>query len=453
MSRADVLVLGGGLAGLSAAVALADAGVRVEVLETRRKLGGRATSFTDPRTGEVLDNCQHVAMGCCTNYLDLCARLGVLDLMRWTDTLTFIEAGGRRSVIRPGALPAPGHAAWSFLRAPMLSAGEKAQVARALLGMMAARPGEHEGETFGAWLDRRGQGPRVRARFWEPVVVSACNLSIERVAASVALHVFREGFLLGPEAMRVAVSAVPLVELYDPAEEAIVRAGGRVRLGAGVERFGADWAQTSAGERVEAGRVVCALPFERAAACVDDAARDARFEGMARLGHSPILGVHLEFDRPVLDAPHAVLVERPTQWLFRKDEDGRRVHAVISAADEWLGLGEEQIGARVLEDVRACLPGAREAGLVRVRSVKEKRATFAATPASERDRPEAGAGAGGAVLAGDYVRTGWPATMEGAVRSGRLAAAAVLGRGPEALLTPPLRGGWLATALGVTPGR
>ena len=449
--RPDVRILGGGLAGLAAALRLAEAGARAEVIETRKNLGGRATSFVDPRTGETLDNCQHVAMGCCTNYLDFCDALGATDLMQWTTCLNFIEAGGRRSTIRPGPLPAPLHVADSFALAPMLTLAEKSAVARAMLAITLADPDAHARETFADWLAEHDQPARVLARFWDPVVVSACNLSLARVAASVALHVFREGFLLGTRAMAVAVSAVPLVRLYDPAEEALRAAGGSLRLGAGVARFGTDYAELSDGTRITAGAVLCALPFERALTAVDEDARDERFQAIAHLEHSPILGVHLEFDRPVLDVPHAVLVERPTQWLFRKDDAGTRVHAVISAADDWVNLREDQIADRVLADIHACLPSSAAAELVRIRSVKEKRATFAATPASEVHRPDAGGSPGRVYLAGDYTRTGWPATMEGAVRSGRLAAAAILGQRTTDALTPPMQPGLLAAALGIAP--
>jgi zeta-carotene desaturase len=225
----------------------------------------------------------------------------------------------------------------------------------------------------------------------------------------------------------IGLSRVPLIELYDPAERAIAEAGGSIELGAGVSRVGVDSVETSAGERLEAGRVVCAIPFERALKIVDPEvqATDARFASMRRLSHSPILGVHLVFDRPVMSTPHAVLVGRETHWLFRKDEAGAHVHAVISAADAWMGLSEQQITDRVRADIVACIPEARDATIVSSRPVKEKRATYVASPEGEDARP-ATTGESALILAGDYVRSGWPATMEGAVRSGYLASEAAL---------------------------
>ncbi|MGP1310978.1 MAG: hydroxysqualene dehydroxylase HpnE, partial [Phycisphaerales bacterium] len=379
MTRPDAVIVGGGLAGLSAALRLSEEGARVLVLETRKRLGGRATSFTDPRTGDTLDNCQHVAMGCCANYLAFCERLGVADKLRWTDTLHFIEAGGRESVIRPGVLPAPAHASGSFLRASFLTRAEKRAVARGMLAALRADRSAWIDRTFSQWLERSTQPAGAVDKFWSPVVVSACNLAVDRVSAASALHVLQEGFLTSERGGRVAVSAVPLVELYDPAERAIVRAGGEIRLGAGVSCVDERAVFLASGERIEAGHVILAVPPERAASLASEslAARDPRLAALADVGHSPILGVHITLDRVVMEQPHAVLVGRGTQWLFNKGEDasgGQRVHAVISAADEWIPHGEAAIVERVLGDVRACFPSARDANVLHARAVKEKRA-------------------------------------------------------------------------------
>jgi zeta-carotene desaturase len=454
------LVAGGGIAGLSCALRLAEAGVRVTLLETRKKLGGRATSFKDVRSDRWLDNCQHVVLGCCTNYLDLLARLGVVDAIAWESRQWWAEEGGRLSVIRRGPLPAPAHFTGSMLRAGFLSVGEKLHIARACAAILRADRREWTARTFADFLRAHGQPDRAVRRFWAPVVVSACNLDVDRVAASSALHVFQEGFLAAPAAADIGVPSVPLLHLYDAAERLIAAAGGRVELGAGVERLDARSATTTDGQRFEADAVVCALPVERVTRAVPPEARagDARFERLDDFTHSPILGVHLTFDRPALPAdgrtgapiPHAVLVDRPTQWVFRKDDHGRQLHAVVSAADAWLPLTEAQVGERVLADLHACLPASRDAKLLEVRAVKEKLATFAPTPGVEALRPGP-VGPSGIVLAGDYTHTGWPATMEGATRSGYAAAAAVLGRPASELLVPGLRVAPLARALGLHP--
>ncbi len=436
----SVLIVGGGIAGIAAALRLSEAGLPTTLLETRKKLGGRATSFTDPRSGETLDNCQHVAMGCCTAYLDLLSRLGVLDQLEWTRDQYWIETGGRTSVVRPSPLPAPAHFAPAILAARFLSLAEKAALAWGGHCIARARRADWTTRTFGQFLTSARQPRRLIDRFWAPVVISACNLPCDAVCAASALQVFQEGFFGSPRAAEIGVSRVPLLSLYDRAEQVISAAGGRLRLGCGVERLDASSVLTTAGERLSADAVICALTPERAAEVIDAAlfAADPRLPGLARFTFSPILGVHLTFDRPVLSSPHAVLVDGATQWLFRKDADGRKLHAVISAADDWMDLSEAAIGERVLADIRAHLPAARAAQLLSVRSVKEKRATFAATPEVERLRPAAigPAGLRGVILAGDYTATGWPATMEGAARSGYAAAAAILG--VPSLLPPEL---------------
>lgn len=442
----DVIVVGGGLAGIACALRLADGGARVRVLETRKKLGGRATSFEDVRTGLVIDNCQHVAMGCCTNYLALCERLGVLGRFEWHDTTWWYEAGGRVSELRPGFLPEPAHMTSSFARAKFLTTGEKIAIAKAMSAIVFSSRAKHANETFGQWLARVGQPDGAITKFWEPVIVSACNLPCERVSAEVALHVFQEGFLANRKAPTIGLSTVPLLELYDPAEEAIRASGGTIELGASVATISTDHVITREGERHYAGHVVCAVPFERALTTVETAIQqtDARFATVRELQHSPILGVHIEFDRPVLETAHGVLVGRGTHWVFRKDEEGRRVHAVISAAEEWMELSESEITDRVCRDLDACLPLAEGANLISARPVKEKRATYAATPEGEAARPTT-TGPSGLILAGDYVRSGWPATMEGAVRSGWLASEAVLtGSATGGTLVKPLKPGGMA---------
>lgn len=451
ISEGRVIIIGGGIAGIAAALRLSERAVAVTLLETRTKLGGRATSFIDVRTGQVIDNCQHIAMGCCTNYLDLCERLGALHHMRWTDHTTWVEAGGRTSVIGRSALPAPAHFLPGFLGARFLSSTEKIALASAFGAMLRDDRDRHRGIAFGTWLARHDQPPSTISKFWSPVVVSACNLDVDRVCAATALHVFQDGFLAHPDAASIAVAGVPLVALYDSAHRAIADTGGSIRLGCPVERVWAGRVLLSSGETLRADRVVLAVPPERARRMVapEVAASDPRFAPLETVRHSPILGVHLLFDRPVLPHPHAVLVERPTQWLFRKDDSGRKVHAVISGADDWTQLDEAEITRRVTADIHACFPDSRRATLVSSRPVKEKLATFAPTPEIERLRPTTD-GPSGLVLAGDFVQTGWPATMEGAARSGNMAAASVLGKPLESMIVPGLRQSLIPRILAAT---
>jgi zeta-carotene desaturase len=247
----------------------------------------------------------------------------------------------------------------------------------------------------------------------------------------------------------VGVPRVPLSRLYGPAAGVIERAGGRVRLGEGVEAVGPDRVRLRGGEEERFGRVVLAVPFERAAGLLEAGnAADGRVGAMNGLRHSPIVGVHLVFDRGVLETGHGVLLGDGAPWVFRKDASGRRVHAVISAADDWVGLSEAAIVERVVGVMRACLAGMDGSErVVHARVVKEKRATFVPNTEAEACRVEAG-GESGVVLAGCYTATGWPSTMEGAVRSGLRAAEVVLGRAAGSLVRPALRAGAVGRAVG-----
>ncbi len=459
MNSADVIVVGGGIAGIACALRLATGQLRVILLETRRKLGGRATSFIDVRSGEVLDNCQHVTLGCCTNYLDLLTLLGVADRITWSREQYWLQPGGHLSVVAPGLLPAPLHFAGSVASAGFLSLAQKHALGHAMRRILRADRADWATRTFDQFLREAGQDDAAIRSFWSPVVVSACNLGVNRVSAGVALQVFQEGFLANRHAADIGVSSVPLLRLYDRAEEVLTRAGGKVVLGFSATHVDARRVEGVLGTQrvaLHADRVVCALPPERAVEVIGEDLRrtDTRIDPLSRIVHSPILGVHLFMDRPVLRLPHAVLVPDgdygQTHWLFRKDAEGRAIHAVISAADEWLNLDEERIGERVMRDLRAYVPAAREAVPLRIRAVKERRATFAATPEGESLRPGViGEDPEGLVLAGDYTRTGWPATMEGATRSGYMAAAAVLGLVPATLLVPDMPTAPVARALGL----
>lgn len=434
-----VAVLGGGVAGLAAAVALHQAGRQVILIEARNRLGGRATSFTDPATGERIDNCQHVVLGCCTNLLDFYRRLGVVEKIGWHDHMYFASEGGRIDVLKPSILPAPLHLAPSLMRFHAYSSGEKWALARCMRAIASVDRRPLINITFREWLAQHAQPERLIRRFWDVVIVSACNLPCDCVAAEPALQVFQQGFLAHRDAWRLGVPRCPLVELYDSA----VRFIDDLRLGTRVVRIEGESCIERAvlddGSTIEADAYVLAMPFEHICGVVNEAMmrRDVRLAQPAALAHSPILGVHLRFDRPLSDLPHAVLLDADVQWVFFKDR-GRTAHAVISAADAWMALSAEEIIARVRADLAARFPEAAElsGNALRARHVvKEKRATFAAIPGAEAHRPPTCGPIENLFLAGDYCATGWPATMEGAARSGYAAAGAILGRN---LLVPDL---------------
>jgi hydroxysqualene dehydroxylase len=229
-----IAIVGGGLAGIAAAVRLADAGMLPIVIETRRKLGGRATSFIDPRNGEVLDNCQHVLLGCCTNLIDLYDRLGVLDQIEWHRELFWTAGNGVIDRLRAGWLPAPAHLGGALLGMRLFSLADKRQIARAMWRMI--RLGERgrwewSGRTFAQFLRDAGQGDALMRRFWNVIIVSACNLDVDHVGAAFAMQVFQQGFMANRWSYVMGVPRVPLWNLYEPVTRRIEEAGGEIRLG------------------------------------------------------------------------------------------------------------------------------------------------------------------------------------------------------------------------------
>ncbi len=459
MPSKSVLILGGGVAGISAAVALSDRGFRVEIVEKRPLLGGRASSYIDPATGERLDECQHGTMRCCTNLSDLLTRLGVQDQIRYHDTLQFLDGDGKRSVIQGSVLPAPLHTAPSFLRFRSLGLRDKIGIARGMLAMLRARPDpKHDTITVEEWFKQTGQTERAVRRFWGPILVSACNETNDRIAYSHALKIFRDGFLLHPTAFHFGVPRVPLGSLYtEPTLAYLAKRGGGVRLRTIVESL--DFATEGAprvtgvslrdGSRLEADYYVSALQFDLLLKLLPEAvtANVPYWQNLHGLELSPICGVHLWFDRP-LDCPAALAVlDRETEWIFHKNRNfdqpegtGSYLSIVISASHRLVGLPKEEILARVLADVHACLPDSREATLLRSQVVRWPKATLSPKPGADALRPDQRSPIANLLVAGEWTRTGWPSTMEGAARSGYLAAEAILaaeGR-PETLLAPDL---------------
>ena len=262
----DVAVVGGGLAGLSAACALAESGYRVHLIERRPYVGGRASSYEHPGTGEVVDNCQHVLLGCCTNLIAFYKQLGVADQIRWFDRITFIEPGGRQSLLHPGSLPAPLHNAMAFLRSSALSLADKVAISRGMMSFLQGVPADG-GENFASWLARHGQTRRAIHRFWNPVLVSALNEDLDRVSVHYAAMVFRTSFIQSAQAGWMGVPTIPLSELYSHAVSFIQSHGGQVSLRKSVDSFAYDehtrrWRLGFEGGNVEADAVVLAVPFE-----------------------------------------------------------------------------------------------------------------------------------------------------------------------------------------------
>ncbi len=434
----SAIVVGGGLAGIAAAVKLADAGLAVTLVETRPRLGGRATSFDDPATGQTLDNCQHVLLGCCTNLMHLYRRLGVSDLIHWHRRVFFADAKGNLDTLEADDLPAPLHMTRGLLAFKSLAWSDKLAIARGMAAMMRLsrkRQEELDRVSFEDWLVAHGQPRRTIDRFWALIAVSAINELPRRMAAWHAIQVFREGFLAHQDAYVMGLSSVPLVRLYDAAETVLSASAGKAVLGCGAQKFEFDGRRvthlrTTRDEVITGDHFVGAVPFDRLAKLCDPSLRgaDERLQRLDEFEVSPIIGIHLQLERddgqPVMDLPHLVLMDSPLQWVFNKGRG--HLHGVISAAHEFVEQPAEQLTALALREIRRHIPSARRATLTHSRVVKEKRATFSAAPGSAALRPGPRGAVRNLYLAGDWCASGWPATMEGAVRSGYLAAHALL---------------------------
>jgi zeta-carotene desaturase len=417
----SVTVVGGGLAGLAATAALADAGYEVNLFESKPYLGGRATSYAVPSaigTTELIDNCQHILLRCCVNLIDFYRRLGVSDEIEFHRKFYFVEPGGRISVFQAGRLPRPLHFTEAFLDLKFLSLREKIALGKGLLSLMrdARRRRDLESITMKSWLEEKHQPPHVVERFWRQVLVSAINEELDVMAASHAFQVFSLGFLGTSTSYEMGVPRVSLGELY--ATGRWTRwPNVRIRLRSTVEEVRGPCIRVN-GEVVRSDFCVLAVPWGRISGLCHDGREASAIES------SPIAGIHLWFDRSITDLPHATLLERNLQWMFNKG-GGRHIQLVVSACRPLLDKSRQEIVELALRELCEYFPVAAQATLLKSHIVKEIHATFSARPGLLDRRPGTCTEDPRVFLAGDWTRSGWPSTMEGAVRSGYLAAEAV----------------------------
>ena len=456
-SQPTVAIAGGGLAGLATACALSDAGFRVTLFEKRPFLGGRASSYEHPGTGEVVDNCQHVLFRVCTNLIEFYHRIGVIDQIRWFDQMNFIEPGGRISVMKSSFLPAPLHTAPSFFNFSFLSVADKLSIARALVPLTLTQQRD-TGQSFQHWLDRHGQTEHAVARFWRPILVSALSEELERISISAAAQVVRES-MKSPAARQMGVPTVPLTDLYNAAGDYVRARGGVLHFRRPVEGFASESSQvrvrlSDAEEPFDF--LVVALPFDALDRVLPDAAESTPLrEQLSHFENSPITGIHMWFDRQISDLDHAVLLDRTVQWMFHKSRlqpirtqatngagsgaaGGSYIELVVSSSKTLIDKSRAEIVDLALSEVREFFPASREANLVKATVIKEVNATYSPRPGIDAYRPGPVTPWPRVFLAGDWTATGWPATMEGAVRSGYLAAEALArGAGHEAQFLSP----------------
>jgi squalene-associated FAD-dependent desaturase len=426
-SSPSVAIIGGGLAGLASAAVLGSADYNVALYEARPFLGGRATSYQlnsgDEGDATTIDNCQHVLLRCCTNLLDFYRRLGVADRVEFHREFYWIEPGGRTSVMKRGRLPAPLHFTESFAKLRFLSLSDKFSVASGLLSVRYEYGTRKDLAriTMMDWLREKKQSTGAIERFWRQVLVSAINEDLETMAAVHGLQVFYLGFLANPIAYEMGIPRVPLGELYSekswseyPKVKIVERATAQ---GVTVEN-GRVKAVTVSDKPVTADAFIFAVPFERLTALLPSVEVN-----LTPFRHSTITGIHLWFDRKITDLPHATLLDRTVQWMFNKGE-GRYIQLVVSASRGLTGMSRNDVIDLAVRELQDFFPAVRQAKVERAHVVKEVRATFSATPELEGIRPVNKTSIPNLFLTGDWTRSGWPSTMEGAVRSGYLAAEA-----------------------------
>ncbi|HUE15294.1 MAG TPA: hydroxysqualene dehydroxylase HpnE [Planctomycetaceae bacterium] len=468
------VIVGGGLAGLAAAVALAQRGIGVTVLESRPRLGGRASSFVDKASGTQIDNCQHVSLGCCTNFQHFCRTVGLADLFRTESELFFIGPDNLVNPLSASALPAPFHCLGSFARLSYLTYRDLVRIGFGLRRLAAVRGGDSL--ALFDWLCNHRQTDAAIDCFWSPVLVSALSETLDRIDVASARKVFVDAFLANREGWRVQIPTVPLDVLYGERLVSWLGArGAAVRLQAGVERVVVEngravGALLRTGETVTADHVIIAVPHWIVLDLLPDECRtDCQLTKIGELESAPISSVHLWFDRPILFAksrrrgqagsddcerelPHAVLVGRLSQWIFNRSqlqtprhgaisgesagepgrptsrslESSHSYQVVISASRGLAANSQQETISKVVEELGEIFPPCRDAALLHSRLVTEHRAVFSVRPGAAECRPVQQTPLANLQLAGDWTRTGWPATMEGAVRSGYLAAENVL---------------------------
>ncbi|MGA8430306.1 MAG: hydroxysqualene dehydroxylase HpnE [Candidatus Sulfotelmatobacter sp.] len=465
-TQPTVAIAGGGLAGLAAACALADSGFRVTVFEKRPFLGGRASSYEHPGTGEVIDNCQHVLFRSCTNLIEFYQRIGVAQHIRWYDTMTFVEPGGRSTMMKSSPFPAPLHTAPSFLRFPFLIAADKLAIARAMIPLTLTEQ-KDDGRSFQQWLDQHGQTQGAIENFWKPILISALSEDLDRVSISSAAQVVRVS-MQSPAARHMGVPTIPLTELYNAAGDYIRARGGELHFRRSVENFQPETNSVkiqSAGTQESFDYAILALPFDALDRILPNEPESASLgEVIIHFETSPITGIHLWFDRQISDLDHAVLLNRTIQWMFHKSRLQQRgratlegrisvdesngalapeasyIELVVSSSKSLIEKSRSEIVDLALAEVREFFPAAREATLVKSAVVKEVHATYSPRPGIDAHRPAAPTAWPRVFLAGDWTATGWPATMEGAVRSGYLAAQSLTraANRPAKFLSPDL---------------
>jgi squalene-associated FAD-dependent desaturase len=470
--RPRIAIIGGGLAGLSAAHSLAIApktfGLRPEItlFESRRTTGGRAGSFIDPKTGQCVDYCQHVAMGCCTNLIDLIDQCGLSD--QWTRhrQLSFHHPAFPASPFKPSRwLPPPLHLLPTLGKLAYLSARQRREIRSGTVRLMRVRSESLRNVTAQTWLAAAGQSPATIRDYWDVVIVSALGETSQAVSMAAARHVFVDGFLAARGASDVLIPRRPLSELFgNQFPTAITNLGVTLRTQTAIRSidYDADRSGTpglivhTVNTQQTFDHVIVAVPWHQVAKVVSESlsfAAGIRPGQWATVPTSPISGVHLWFDIPITAAPHAVMVGTMSQWLFprptEKSDAGHYYQVVISASRQVRKMSNQEVTDRIVEELGIAFPKTRAAKVLASRVVTDPQAVFSIRPEVDAIRPASSTALPCLHLAGDFVQTGWPATMEGAIISGRQAANSCLTamRQPTVSIRDGLHKNWLTRQL------
>lgn len=443
---------------MSAACALADAGFSVQLIERRGYLGGRASSYRHPGVNEVIDNCQHALIGAYTNLIGFYQRIGVAGKIHWSPEITMIEPGGRRSVLGPSPLPAPLHGLPRLLAAHAFSLADKISLMRAFTAILLGQ-GNDPNESLADWLRRHGQSKGAMERFWRLVIASALNSDLDQIGVAYASMVIRGLFMDSAAAGAMGASTVPLSELYSGVPHFLAQRGGALLLNANLESIAWDaatrqWSLGTGAGPVSAEYVLLALPFEAVQKLLPSMPATPGAAVLAQQleqhTHWPICSVHLWFDRPITELESAVLLDREIHWLYNQsllqNRPGNYVELVVSASRSFAALERKAAIDLALGELAEFFPAMRQAKLEKAALIKEVRATFGVPPGIDKFRPDTQSPWPNLFLAGDWIQTGWPSTMESAARSGHLAADAVCAEMGEArrFLVPDLKPkGWM----------
>ena len=452
-SQPRVIVLGGGLAGMAAACHLIDEGWQVTLVEKRPYLGGRVFSFTDRETGQIVDNGQHVFLGCCDYYMDFLKKIGTLNrtYLQERTSVEVISPGGPSGRIAAGRLPKPLHMLPSFLAYRHLGLWDKLTAAYALLRLNRTdrtKPGLQQ-ETFAHWLRRHRQTQRAIDNFWNLIVMPCVNDDVEDVSAAMGIMIFQEGLLKSPQSSCIGYAREGLSTLMGDAAKAYLETNGATVItgqsatslqlndDANSDEPRISAVQLGNDDTLQADAYVSALPLANLTPLLPQPlAETPFFASLQNLQTAPIVNVYLWYDRPVMEQDFVAVVDSPLQWVFNKtaimgrnDAEGQYVTVSLSAAFDYVNQPKDALQQMCIEAMKDAFPKAKSARVTRCLVVKQENATFRCLPGSDRSRPPAQTPVQNLFLAGDWTDTGWPSTMESAVRSGVAAAKAVLKAG------------------------